>query len=115
MENIENVEAVKALTWFEMTLKKKQIPEEKIRYYVPGKDCWMEADSWENIRRQEQIFYLDACHRSIHRTPVDLQISSCSYTLTLLIQCPQTAGTVHWQAGRKPEAFCRKNRTGGKM
>lgn len=92
VENIENVEAVKALTWFEMTLKKKQIPEEKIRYYVPGKDCWMEADSWENIRRQEQIFYLDACHRSIHRTPVDLQISSCSYTFDPVDPVPTNGG-----------------------
>lgn len=60
VEHIENAEAVKALTWFEMTLKKKQEPAPKIRYYVPGKDCWMETDSWENIPRKSEILYLDA-------------------------------------------------------
>lgn len=80
VENIENVEAVKALTWFELTLKKKQMPEQKIRYYVPGKDCWMEADSWEKIPRQNQTLYLDADHQSLCQDVSGLPTSTCGYT-----------------------------------
>ena len=79
IDHIENVEVIKALTWFEMTLKKKQIPEQKIRYYVPGKDCWMEADSWEEIPRRNQILYLDADYLSLCRETPAVQAGSCGY------------------------------------
>lgn len=48
------------MQWFELTLKQKQIPAPKIRYYVPGRDCWQETDSWEELKRQTRVLYLDA-------------------------------------------------------
>lgn len=59
-EHADNVEVKKALNWFDLTLKKKQIPTQKIRYYVSGKDCWMEAGSWEELKRRTKTLYLDA-------------------------------------------------------
>jgi len=79
VDNIDNVQAVKALKWFDMTLKKKQIPAQKIRYYIPGKDRWMEAESWEKIPRQNQIFYLDACNLSLCQNPSATDTSFCGY------------------------------------
>ncbi len=79
VDNIDNVQAVKALKWFDMTLKKKQIPAQKIRYYILGKDCWMEAESWEKIPRQNQIFYLDACNLSLCQNPSAIDTGFCGY------------------------------------
>ncbi len=59
-DRLDNVEVAKALHWFDLTLKQKQIPSKRIRYYVPGKDCWMETESWEELRRHTRILYLDA-------------------------------------------------------
>lgn len=86
-DHLDNVEAAKALGWFDLTLKKKQIPSKRIRYYVPGKDCWMEAASWEEQKRNIRTLYLDS------NTPgaegpiagslayeVPARAGSCSYT-----------------------------------
>lgn len=60
VDNFDNVEVVKALKWFEKTLKNKKIPAEKVRYYIPGKDCWMETDSWENLNRNMiKLYFTD--------------------------------------------------------
>lgn len=83
--NLDNVEVQKALDWFDLTLKKRQLPQAKIRYYVPGKDCWLTDSSWENLDRQTRTLYLSAAGQpgsvtgSLTREP-DANTSSFSYT-----------------------------------
>ena len=59
IDNFNNVEVIKALQWFQKTLKNKEIPSEKIKYYIPGKDYWVETDSWENTDRKWMTLYLN--------------------------------------------------------
>lgn len=79
IENIDNSEPARALAWFEITLKKKQIPVQKIRYYIPGRDCWAESDSWEKIPRHNQVFYFDANNLSLCHSLPDINPGSCGY------------------------------------
>lgn len=58
-ENLDNNEIKKMLLWFELTLKEKKIPKQKIKYYVMGKDEWMEFDSQAEIKtKNEELFFI---------------------------------------------------------
>lgn len=56
------------LEWFELTLKKKVLPEKAINLYVIGEDKWKKVKDWPYPDTEKQMLYLNA-DRSITETP----------------------------------------------
>lgn len=83
-DHLDNVEVAKALHWFDLTLKQKQIPSKRIRYYVPGRDCWMEAESWEELKRHTRLLYLDG-----DSGPAEMPAAG-----SLVCEAPERAGSL---------------------
>jgi putative CocE/NonD family hydrolase len=57
-KNAEGSTTLKTLDWFTKTLKKKELPEPKIRCYVIGADEWREWSSYPFKPDHEEYFYL---------------------------------------------------------
>ena len=68
--NLNAAEVPEALKWFDLTLKKHQIPERKIEYYEIGDDSWHTVSQWplpsENI--EEKRLFLDPDNGSVPKS-----------------------------------------------
>ena len=92
VEHLENSQVKKALLWFDMTLKRKQKPTGRVHYYVPGRDCWMQADDWEKVERFKKVLYLDAENLSLCRSCDGIQTATRSYTYDPADPVPTNGG-----------------------
>lgn len=58
-QNMNPEEIPPMFKWFELTLKQKKEPEQKVCCYVIGEDKWMESKSWP-IMNESSMWYLEA-------------------------------------------------------
>jgi len=56
--NAHGNSALKTLDWFTATLKNKELPEPKVRFYMIGADEWLERSSYPFVPDEEACFYL---------------------------------------------------------
>lgn len=59
-EQIESEELPRALEWFDLTLKKKSLPEQKVRYYEIGEDTWHTCKDWKPEENAKRTLYLQS-------------------------------------------------------
>ncbi len=45
-KNLENGDVKRTLEWFDLLLKKKEMPQKRIRAYVMREDCWQKLETW---------------------------------------------------------------------
>lgn len=58
IEHIEADNIPKVLEWFDLTLKKELLPQQRIRIYQIGEDTWKKLESWPPRQRENKVFYL---------------------------------------------------------
>lgn len=59
LTNFNNNEMKKMLCWFDLTLKKKKTPCQNIKYYIMGKDEWLNFGSMDEIKTKEKEIYFE--------------------------------------------------------
>lgn len=59
-KNLENGDVKRLLEWFDLLLKKKEMPQKRIRAYVMREDCWKELEKWPLQSGISQKYYLDS-------------------------------------------------------
>lgn len=67
IDNIDNSEVIKAMRWFKLTLVDKVKPNKKIRTYAIGEDLWNESNEWEELKRNNEIYYFDIGKEEKHQ------------------------------------------------
>lgn len=55
--NLENGDVKRTLEWFDLILKKRQLPENRVRTYVMGEDRWQTVSSWPSTPESTVKFY----------------------------------------------------------
>lgn len=63
-EHTQSEEIPRALEWFELTLKQKQLPEQRVCYYEIGKDSWSVCRDWKQEENEKKCFYLSGGDKS---------------------------------------------------
>ncbi len=64
-EHLHNSEVLNLLEWFELTLKKKELPNRQIRSYVINEDRWETLRNWPPDAETKKLFYLDCGSRKL--------------------------------------------------
>lgn len=59
-KNLENGDVKRILTWFELLLKKKEVPQKHIRAYVMREDRWRELEKWPLSPNSILKYYLQS-------------------------------------------------------
>lgn len=59
-DHLENGDVKRVLQWFDLLLKKKQLPDAKVRVYAMREDRWKELDCWPVPVSRVQKWYLGA-------------------------------------------------------
>ncbi len=57
-KNLENGDVKRILKWFDLLLKKKEIPQKRIRAYVMREDRWQELAAWPLPAEHVRKFYI---------------------------------------------------------
>lgn len=58
-EQLQSSDVHAILRWFDLVLKKKQLPEQQIRAYVIGADRWVDLEEWPIQDKERQLIYLE--------------------------------------------------------
>lgn len=68
--NIENGDMKRILEWFDLILKKKEMPQKRIRAYVMREDRWQDLETWPLYSGEVKKYYLQ-CDKSLKEEPGD--------------------------------------------
>lgn len=64
-EQNQGEEILRALEWFELTLKERKLPEQEVRYYEIGKDSWSVCRDWKPQENRKKCLYFGVLPGSI--------------------------------------------------
>lgn len=59
-KQLKNEKVQTMLEWFDLTLRKKQLPKRKAMTYIIGEDCWREWPQWPMPAERYEEFYLNS-------------------------------------------------------
>ncbi len=63
-KHLENSDVQSAFQWFDMVLRKKQIPQGCVRTYQIGADCWKESRSFPFQHRSDRVYYFSGASKT---------------------------------------------------